>query len=341
MLLSILAKFPINGELISIKPFGDGLINSTFLITTKFDRFILQKINLNVFKKPEIIANNLRLATDFLIKKAPDYLFTKPIRTIDNKPYAIINDDYWRLTKFIENSYSTNVIEHPNEAYEAAKAFGALTRNLNGVPTRDFSATIPDFHNLSFRFLQFQNAIEEATPERKTKAQELVENFLSQQHIVTTYEDLVQHPEMPVRIMHHDTKINNVLFDKTTRKAVAVCDLDTLMPGRSISDIGDMYRTYLCPVSEESTDYEHITIRKSIYEAIRSGYLSELGNVLTTTEKKYLDYGGEFMIFMQGIRFLADYLDGDNYYPVKHSEHNLNRATNQWILLRAFQDFPK
>ncbi|MDP5120977.1 MAG: aminoglycoside phosphotransferase family protein [Spirosomaceae bacterium] len=335
----ILAKFPISGKVTDIKPFGNGLINDTFLVNCASESFILQKVNTAVFTKPETIASNLELAGNYLKEKAPDYLFIKPILTKVHEHYAVVENSFWRLTHFIENSYSIDNIEEPKQAYLAAKAFGNLTKKLDGINVELFEPTIPDFHNLSYRFHQFTQAIDRATEERKAEATNLISNFSSKKNIVTTYEELLSNPQMPTRILHHDTKINNVLFDKKTHEAVAVCDLDTLMPGLIISDIGDMFRTSLSPIAEDSPEYDKIKIREDIYEAICKGYLEKLDDILTETEKKYLNFGGEFMIYMQGIRFLTDYLNGDIYYPVKHPKHNFERATNQWKLLKAFQEF--
>lgn len=337
----VLNQFFVSSTSLAVKPFGNGLINDTFFIHSDKNNYVLQKLNTTVFTEPQIIASNLELAGNHLSHNAPEYLFIKPLHTINNEPYAIVHGSYWRLTPFIENSYSIDIIENPEQAYLAAQAFGKLTKHLDGIDAKGFNETISDFHNLSFRFRQFTESIDRTSKDRKHEAANLIANFLSKKNIVTTYEELINNPKMPIRILHHDTKINNVLFDKTTGEAVAVCDLDTLMPGLIISDIGDMFRTSLCPLAEDSTDYENIHIREEIYNAIYEGYLSELSDILTKTEKEHLNFGGEFMIFMQGIRFLTDYLNNDVYYPVKHPKHNFERATNQWVLLSEFQAFIK
>lgn len=333
---NILTHYPI-GQHTDYKPFGSGLINDTFLISTEKQQFILQKINKNVFKNPETIANNLRMAGEYLAKEHPEYIFIQPLQTLDKHDFVVADGEYWRLIPFVANSYSINEVTTKEQAFEAAKAFGRLTRNLHGLPIADFRATIPDFHHLSWRVEQFEEATVSASVERKTMAAEWIEKFGSRKDILDTYEHLISSPDCPIRLMHHDTKINNVLFDKTTNKAIAVCDLDTLMPGRIISDIGDMHRTYLCLLSEESTDFEAIKVRKIVYDAIMKGYLSELNDLLTETEKAHLHFGGVFMIYMQGIRFLADFLNNDVYYQIKYPLHNLNRAINQWRLLEEFE----
>ncbi len=246
----------------------------------------------------------------------------------------VLDGGFWRLTPFVPNSGSINEATTPQQAYEAAQQFGLLARNLNGLDMSQFRATIPDFHNLSFRYRQFQEAVASASEERKQAAQELIAYFLDKSEIVETYESLHQNPDFPDRLMHHDTKINNVLLDRDTQRGLAVCDLDTLMPGKVISDLGDMVRTYVSPVSEESVEFEKVVVREEYYKALVEGYLSEMKEVLTETEKSAIFYSGLFLVYMQGIRFLADYLNADVYYPVKHPTHNLDRARNQMALLQ-------
>ncbi len=314
--------------------FGSGHINATFLVEAEDGRkFVLQKINSAIFQI-EAIANNLRLAARYLTKYHPDYLFVAPIPTLAGEEMVVLDGDSWRLTPFIPNSTSINEATTPQQAYEAARQFGLLVKNLDGLDISKFKATIPDFHNLSFRFRQFQEAIAGASETRRAAAAELIAYFLDKSDIVGTYESLLQNPDFPDRLMHHDTKINNVLLDADTQRGLAVCDLDTLMPGKVISDLGDMIRTYVSPVSEESIEFEKVVVREEYYKALIEGYLSEMKDVLTETEKSAIFYSGLFLVYMQGIRFLADYLNGDVYYPVRYPEHNLNRARNQMVLLQ-------
>ena len=314
--------------------FGSGHINATFLVEAEDgQRFVLQKINSVVFEV-EAIAHNLRRAAQYLAKHHPDYLFVAPILTLASEEMLVLDGEFWRLTPFIPNSTTIDEAATPQQAYEAARQFGLLARNLDGLDMSKFEASIPDFHNLSFRYRQFQEAVVGASEERQQAAQELTAYFLDKSQIVETYENLLQNPDFPDRLMHHDTKINNVLLDRDTQRGLAVCDLDTLMPGKVISDLGDMVRTYVSPVSEESVEFDEVVVREKYYEALVEGYLSEMNSVLTETEKSAIFYAGPFLVYMQGIRFLADYLNGDVYYPIKYPEHNLDRAKNQMVLLR-------
>lgn len=335
----ILQAFGIQVDASGIKKFGSGHINNTFLLTGKDgNRYILQKINTYVFKEPEVIARNQRLAADYLALHHPGYLFITPVPTVDGEELYQHDDEYWRVIPFIADSTSVDQADSPKQAYEAAKQFGKLARNLHGIDLREFDYSIPNFHNLTLRYAAFQDAIRSAKDDRKAAAEELVNRFLQYSGIAITFEQLTTSKDFPDRLMHHDTKINNVLLHKDTFEGICVCDLDTLMPGKIISDLGDMVRTYVSPVSEEERDFSKITIREDYYEALMKGYLSEVGDTLTKTEREHLFYAGQFMIYMQGIRFLTDYLNGDVYYPIKYPEHNFDRAMNQLTLLERLMD---
>lgn len=336
----ILAAYGFKESDCEIRKFGTGLINFTYLIHYKPDTkyYILQEINTNVFKKPEIISNNIDKASKFLSKNHPEYVFAKAIDTIKGENLFFHQYKHWRLSKFVENAISFDKLNNPALAYEAAKAFGIFTKNLEGIDKNGLEESIPNFHNLSFRYLQFQEAINTAIPERLNQAQELVNYFQENNHYVSTYESIVRDEDYPKRMIHHDTKISNVLFDKNTEKSIAVCDLDTMAPGRIISDLGDMVRTYTSQENEESTDYKNVTVRKSFFEALAKGYISEIKNLLTGSEIKYLNYAGPFMIYMQGLRFITDFLTGDKYYATQYEMQNLNRATNQQYLLNSYKN---
>ncbi len=334
-----LLAFGLNPGDYHLKKFGSGHINHTFLVEplSGGKAWILQKINTFVFKKPEDIARNLEKTADFLASSFPDYLFISPARTTDGKSLLETNGEYWRLSPFIPGSESFNEATAPEQAYEAARQFGVLTRNLHHMDIAGLNPTIPGFHDLALRYRQFCEAAEGALPERKEAAADLIEAYESRKALVDTYTDILQDKSYPERMMHHDTKINNVLFDIKTGKGLCVCDLDTLMPGRIISDLGDMVRTYVCEENEESTAFDRIVVREDYFEALMRGYLTEMKDLLTPSEKAGLFYAGQFMIYMQGLRFLSDFLNNDVYYPVKYPQHNLNRARNQLILLQDLE----
>jgi Ser/Thr protein kinase RdoA (MazF antagonist) len=330
-LKKILDEFGISN--FTASPFGNGLINDTWLVDTAHEKFILQKINKNVFKSPEDIAYNIQLINDHLIQYHPEYLFTALVKTIKGETLVKIDQGYFRIFPFIKNSHTINVVQTPQQAYQAAKQFGRFTKTLSDFNAVQLNITIPDFHNISFRYKQFEEALENGNKERIAGSQEVIKFIQHQKNIVEEYEKLRSDRVFKIRVTHHDTKISNVLFDEN-EKGLCVIDLDTVMPGYFISDVGDMMRTYLSPVNEEEKDFNKIEIRKDFYEAIVNGYLSEMENELTVTEKKYFFYAAKFLIYMQALRFITDYLNDDKYYGSKYEGQNFVRAGNQVTLLK-------
>ncbi|QEC68182.1 aminoglycoside phosphotransferase family protein [Panacibacter ginsenosidivorans] len=338
MTSDILKEFNIKGEDVETEDFGSGLINHTWLIKHAGKKYILQKINKHVFTEPHGIDNNIRSLAEYLTIHYPDYLFTKPIYTTNQKG-LVEPDDHssYRLFTFVEGSHSYTIVERKELAYEAAKQFGKFTKLLSGFDTSKLKITLPDFHNLSLRYQQFEQSVSKATKERLANAASFIETLISYRHIVDEYENILVNPCFKKRVTHHDTKISNVLFN-SNNKGLCVIDLDTVMPGYFISDVGDMMRTYLSPAGEEETDFSKIDIREDYFEAIVNGYLSEMQQELTETEKDHFIYAGKFMIYMQALRFMADYLNNDIYYGAKYETHNLNRAINQITLLNKLSE---
>jgi Ser/Thr protein kinase RdoA (MazF antagonist) len=333
MFETILKEFNIRSTAL-IKPFGSGLINNTWLINDNENDFILQRINQNVFKNPVDIATNIHLICDHLKTKHPAYLFPCPRKTIDGDNMAFIKEKgYFRIFPYVKKSHTVNVVDSCFQAKEAAKQFGRFTNLLSSFPVDELKITLPDFHNLPLRYSQFESAAKEGNKERIKEATAAIDYLRSQQQIVTISEQINHDTNFKKRITHHDSKINNVLFDESGN-GLCVIDLDTVMPGYFISDFGDMMRTYLSPVSEEEKDLSRIEIRDDYFKAIADGYLSELGNELSDVEKKYLVYAGKFMTYMQALRFLTDYMNNDIYYGSKYEGHNFIRANNQVTLLK-------
>ena len=333
MLSKVLAAFYI-GDTASIAPFGSGLINNTWKVVSNGREYILQRINQHVFHVPEDIADNISMMGNYLKKHHPDYLFTLPEPTTAGKDIFFDEEHgYFRLFPFVAGSHTIDVVQNTGQAYAAAYEFGKFTCLLSGFPAQKLNLTIPDFHNVALRYESLLRSLSSGIPERLKESKDSIEYILSQQYIVDTFNDITNNPEFKIRVTHHDTKISNVLFNDKGN-GLCVIDLDTVMPGYFISDVGDMMRTYLCPVSEEETDFSKIEVREDFYAAIVEGYSEKMKNELTPTEKKYFLYAGKFMIYMQAIRFLADYLDGDVYYGSKYPGHNLVRTKNQLVLLQ-------
>jgi Ser/Thr protein kinase RdoA (MazF antagonist) len=316
-----------------IQPFGSGLINATWKVSTAGKHYILQRINHQVFKRPELIAQNISTIGNYLTAHYPAYFFVQPVLTTDKKEMVITDDGaYFRLQPFVDNSSSYDVVDNEQLAYEAARQFGRFTKLLSGIDAGAIQVTLPDFHNLTLRYEQFEQAVEQGNPARIAEAGADIDTIRSYQHLTDIFRSIQDNPDFKIRVMHHDTKISNVLFDNAGR-GICVIDLDTVMPGYFISDFGDMMRTYLSPASEEETDFSKVRVRKDFYRAIVRGYLSEMEDELSAAEKAHLIYAGQFLVYMQAIRFLTDYFNNDRYYGAKYDQHNLLRARNQLTLL--------
>lgn len=335
--LKVLGLFGI-AETAEVQPYGNGLINHTRLVTDGGKKYILQKVNTKVFKNPPDIAYNVQLASKYLKKHFPDYLFIEPLKTLSGDVMAALANNWYRLFDFVEGSHTTDVVDTAEQAFEAAQQFGRFTAHLAHFRALKLKVTVPDFHNLDFRFLQFEQSLKNPDPQRNTAAADAIACSKKYRYILDNYHAICENPRILKRATHHDTKISNILFDDHN-KGMAVIDLDTLMPGYFISDFGDMMRTYICPVSEEETDLSKITIRNEFYFAIRDGYMSEMGAILSEEETQYLYYSGLYMTYMQALRFLTDYLNNDIYYGAKYPEHNLVRAQNQLRLLECLVEF--
>ena len=338
--LTILRNFGIDTDHCEINPLGDGLINTTWLvkeISTGKD-FVFQQINVNVFKRPEYITFNIRLINDYLNLNYPQYLFTSPVKALNGSDMIkSAEGGYFRLFGYVHGSVTHNELEKPVQAYEAAKQFGKFTNLLSGINVSQLKTTIPDFHNLTLRYEQFIDSLKNATPVRYENAREAIDFLSKNKSIVDEFKQITQSKDFKLRVTHHDTKISNVLFDNQD-KGLCVIDLDTVMPGYFISDVGDMMRTYLSPVSEEEKDFSKIEVRPDFFQAIVKGYLSEMKDELSTVEKRAIFYAGKFMIYMQAIRFIADYLNNDIYYGSRYEGQNLVRGLNQATLLKRYLD---
>lgn len=331
MLNQILEKFGINALNYQIEDYGSGLINSTWKISGE-ENYILQRINTDVFKQPEAIAENLSKLQSYLNTKYPDYLFVAPLLALNGSSLAINDDGIFRLFPFVDNSTSINSVTNYKQAYEAAKQFGKFTFLLKDFDASELRDTIPSFHDLTLRYKEFEKACLNTTAARLEQAQWAIGEINRHKDILSTYEELKNSGKLPVRVIHHDAKINNVLFDNYWN-GICLIDLDTVMPGYFISDVGDMLRTYLSPASEDETDLSKVVVDEQCFDAIYNGYLWEMGTELSAFEKQHFIYAGKFMIYMQAIRFLADYLNGDIYYHTTYAGQNLNRTNNQLTLL--------
>jgi hypothetical protein len=333
MLDEILKAYGIDSSQCTVTKFGSGLINSTWKISNG-QAFILQRVNDAVFKNPPAIAQNIRLLGTYFKQHYPEYYYTNTLQTTDGSDLVFLpQHGYFRMFSFVPESHSVDVVITTKQAFEAARQFGLFTQRLAAFDTAQLQHSIPDFHNLSLRYRQFLEALEQGNAQRKHEAAASITYLLQQQALVSRYEDLKKLPDFKLRVTHHDTKISNVLFD-TADNGLCVIDLDTVMPGYFISDVGDMMRTYLSPVSEEEKDFSKITVRAPYFNAIVRGYLSAMQTELSATEKTCFVYAGKFMVYMQALRFVTDYLNNDRYYGSNYEGHNLVRTNNQVALLQ-------
>jgi Ser/Thr protein kinase RdoA (MazF antagonist) len=327
----VLAAFGLDAT--SAEAFGSGLIHRTWKVNAGNREYILQRVNEKVFKDPFAIAYNIRVVADHLSKNHPDYFFVRPLLTNDGEDLFYLEEEgYFRLFPFVAGSHTVDIVASPAQAFEASKQFGKFTRMLEGLDPGQLKITIPHFHDLAFRYSEFKKGLLEGNAERISKAGEIIEQLLTYGYIVDEYKNICGDPSFMLRVTHHDTKISNVLFDEKA-KGMAVIDLDTVMPGYFISDVGDMMRSYLSPVNEEEKDLSKIEVREDFYRAIVDGYREEMRSVLTKNEEGYFFYSSLFMVYMQALRFITDHLNDDIYYGARYLGHNLLRARNQMKLL--------
>lgn len=329
-------SFGLDEKHASIKPIGSGHINTTMLLSTSKRSLVVQKLNTVVFPKPQLLVDNARLIEQHLSKKQQAGEFNlaiiRHVATTQNDYLVNNDDDTWRALEFIGGSYSEDVVNTASQAQTAANAFGQFAQALQDFDANNLHAVIPNFHNLAMRAEVFKQVVSTDPHKRLAHCQEEVDFCLSQLSLIDELNAL--EGKVPIRVCHNDTKINNMLFCLDSNNAKAVIDLDTCMPGYWLNDFGDMVRTFCSAEQEDSTALEKVGVREDIFAAIVKGYVEPLKAVLTPAEKQSFWLGAKVMPFMIGLRFLTDYIDGDNYFSVKHKRHNLDRAKNQFALYK-------
>ncbi len=340
-------KFNIFGDYTDAKPFGNGLINDTFLITYNQaginTKFIIRKINKSVFKQPEIVVNNSVKVSmhvkNKLISQGEKQISRKTltfIKTHDDKYFhKDQNEDFWCMVLFFEGSYTIDSVKTKEQAYKSAKAFGKFQKLIIDARLSDYKETIPDFHNTPKRLLAFDKALEADSVGRLKDIEQELNIVNRNRGISEEFADLMQNNKLPIRITHNDTKINNVMLDKETDEGLCVIDLDTVMPGIILNDFGDMVRTSACSVPEDDKDISKVKVQLNVFEALTKGYLEQIADIVDKTEIDKLVFGSKLIVYEQAVRFLTDYLEGDIYYPVLYKDHNLVRAKNQFALLES------
>lgn len=350
MIEQIISNFKINGDFVEAKPYGNGHINETLLVSFNQvglkTEYILRKINKYVFKNPEIVVSNTVNVIDHItekLKEAGDINISNHVMELieaKNSTYYFIDeqDDYWCAVLFISAAYTVEYVETYGQAYQAAKAFGHFQKLLIDADINLYKDSIPNFHNLDSRIKAFDIALKEDRAGRVKLAKKEIESANSYRTLSEKITRLLHNNELPIRVTHNDTKINNVMLNKETNEGECVIDLDTVMPGTVLYDFGDMVRTSTSPVAEDEKDVSKVTMRLNIFEALVQGYLEELAEVLTEVEISNLIYGAKVIVYEQAIRFLTDYIKNDVYYNVNYPEHNLIRTRTQLALLKSMDN---
>ena len=347
---AVLKKFDILGDFVSAEPYGNGHINDSF--AAAFDqggtivRYLLQRINDKVFKNPVKVMENIAGVTKHIRSKAEargtgdtSRRVLTLVKSLSGECYAYGQDGHvWRCYVFIEDAMSWEIIEAPSQAYEAAKAFGAFQRDLMDYGGPPLFESIPMFHNTRNRFAVFQDAIQEDAKNRAASAKAEISFALSREALANSLLSLHEKGLVPERITHNDTKLNNVLLDNKTGEGICVLDLDTVMPGLSLYDFGDMVRTACNPVAEDELDLSKVIVQSQMFEALARGYIEGAAGTLLPIELDCLVASGKLLAFECGIRFLTDYLQGDGYFKIKREAHNLDRCRTQFALLKSLEE---
>lgn len=342
-------EFAIAGNFIEGSEIDSGHINTTYMAVYELDcgtrsRYILQRINEYVFKDPLQVMRNVESVTRHInwkvLRMKQDLggqtLHMYPARGGRSFAYGE-GGGVWRCYNFIENCHTYDVVENTRQAYQAAKAFGSFQDLVSDMPLDVVTETIPDFHHTPKRYARLMEVVE-ADPKGRLVGVEAEVRFIKEREgLCNLLVDLAEKGELPIRITHNDTKLNNVMMDADTDEAVCVIDLDTVMPGLSLYDFGDLVRTATSPVEEDEKDLSKIEMRMPMFEALAEGYLDGC-DCLTPLEIEHLVTGGKLMTLEVGIRFLTDYLEGDEYFKTEYDNHNLVRARSQFKLLECIEE---
>jgi Ser/Thr protein kinase RdoA (MazF antagonist) len=329
--------FSVAGKCTKISPNGNGNVNDTFVATLEngdeSKKYTLQRINHLVFKNPAELMDNF--------SRVSRHLQTKPgrhcLRVMPTKIGQFYHQDdqgnYWRLLEYIEGVKCLEVPQNENQAYEAAHTFGQFQADLLDLPGDPLVETIPEFHNTSKRFEAFTDALSKDDLGRASKVYEWIDFAMEREVLCSA----LGAEKLPVRVVHNDTKLNNVLLDAKTEKGVCAIDLDTVMPGCVLHDFGDLVRTTACPVSEDETDLKKVEFLPLTFKAIVEGYYQATKDFLVDDEIAGLSKAPIVITYELGLRFLTDYLAGDSYFKINYPEHNLNRAKVQFQLVSSME----
>jgi hypothetical protein len=345
----VASHFQIPGSVVDAAPYGSGHINDTYAVTTEDNgsrrRWLFQRINTNVFKNVDMLMENISRATSHIRSRMKEDGNADPDREVltliptaeGDSCLRTPGDEFWRCYIFIENASSYDVCRGPEQACEAAKAFRSFEGYLADLPAESFNETIPFFHHSPKRFEALERAIAEDPAGRAADSQPEISFAGDRKAMTSVVVDLMKNGEIPARITHNDTKLNNVLLDDATGKATCVIDLDTVMPGSILYDFGDMVRTATPTCLEDEQDLSKVDMDMDLFQGLVRGYL-EGASFITQIELEHLAFAGRLITFTIGIRFLADHLAGDTYFKVHRPNHNLERARVQFKLVELMEE---
>ncbi len=345
----IAEQFTMEGVVESAAPHGSGHINDTYLLTCKtnseYKKYILQRINHDIFKKPWELMENVVKVTEFLQKKIaegggdPEREALHVIPAKDGTSYRRQEDGtYWRMYGFIDGATSYDAVKEPKDFYESAVSFGHFQKLLADYPAETLYETIPNFHNTVDRLANFKKALEEDVMGRAAEVQEEIRFVLDREKDCHVLCDMLSNGEIPLRVTHNDTKLNNIMIDDQTGKGICVIDLDTVMPGSALYDYGDSIRFGANTGAEDEKDLSKISCDIDLFSLFTKGYIEGCEGSLTETEIRMMPMGAKLMTLECGMRFLADYLEGDHYYKVHRPEHNLDRCRTQFQMVKDMEE---
>ena len=342
---AVAENFCYEGTLMSAQVFGNGHINETYLLTYEIGKMgimkvILQKMNKNVFPKPEELMENIVGVTNFLKKKIvaaggnPYRETLTVIPTVDGKSYYKDSQgEYWRSFVYITDTVSYDLPENEAIFYQCAYALGNFQKMLADYPAETLHEPIVNFHNTKARFATFKKAVEEDVMGRADSVREEIAFVMEREADANYFTDMQEKGELPLRVTHNDTKLNNVMVDNITGKGICVIDLDTVMPGLAMNDFGDSIRTGASTGAEDEKDLNKVNCDMQLFDVFAKGFIEGCGGGLTAKEIELLPMGAKIMTYECGMRFLTDYLQGDVYFRIHRPEHNLDRCRTQFKLV--------
>ena len=338
-LLDVLRGFQLDAEPVSCAPYGCGHINATYLaVTASGRRYILQKINHHTFRDVAGLMENITAVTEFLRTKTDDPRSVLTlVRTHEGASYLHAQEGYWRVYNFVEDTLCLQLPETDEDFYQSAVGFGTFQQLLAEFPAAQLHETIPNFHNTPDRYRAFLDVLDRDPMRRAAQVQPEIEFALARQSEMAALQNALTVGELPLRVTHNDTKLNNVLLDAKTRKALCVIDLDTVMPGSSLYDFGDSIRFGAATAAEDERDLSKMELSLERFRAFTRGYIRACPN-LTQKEVELLPLGAKVMTMECGVRFLTDYLEGDHYFKIHREGHNLDRCRTQLTLVKDMQE---